>query len=467
MELVVTTQRTIRLAVTLAALSAASLAHAQSGPAPTASNDNSLTWRGITLYGTIDIGLQYESHGAPFSDFYTPASTNIIQKPGREGVFGATGSNESQSKVGLRGIEPIAGDWSGVFAVETWFNPQAGDLSDSLKSLTINNGLASNKQGTNSDGASAGQAFQIGYVGISSKTFGTLTLGRQQNLVSDGVNALDPNRGAPAFSLLGASGTYAGAGTTEDKRLDSAAKYIFNYAGVVHIAALYKFNDANASAGGTAFQANIGGNYAGLTLDGFYSKINDAVSATSLSAAQLTGLSKLGFSSNTSVSATISDNTTLAVMAAYKIDPIPVRLYAGYEHIQFANPTHPLSAGTSGLGGYILAYVTNTAYTNDRKLDVYWTGVRYSVRPKLDITAAFYGYHQNAYGTGTAAGCATSANSACSGSLRAYSIDANYQLTRRFDAYAGIMYSAVADGVASGYTDTTNINPTIGIRFVF
>jgi hypothetical protein len=29
------------------------------------------------------------------------------------------------------------------------------------------------------------------------------------------------------------------------------------------------------------------------------------------------------------------------------------------------------------------------------------------------------------------------------------------------------MYSAVSDGVASGYIDTSNINPTIGIRFVF
>jgi hypothetical protein len=272
---------------------------------------------------------------------------------------------------------------------------------------------------------------------------------------------------APAFSLLGASGAYAGAGSTEDKRLDSTAKYVVSYAGVAHFAAIYKFNDSNGSAGGTAFQANIGGNYAGLSLDGYYSKINDAVSASALSAAQLTGLGKLGFSSNTSVSATISDNTTLAVLAAYKIDPVPVRLYAGYEHIQFANPTHPLAAGTSGLGGYILAYVNNAAYLDDRKLDTYWAGVRYSVLAKLDVTAAFYGYHQNAYGTGTLAGCSTSANSVCSGSFRAYSIDADYQLSKRFDAYAGIMYSEVSDGVASGYTDTTNINPTVGIRFVF
>jgi predicted porin len=454
----------LRSILLVAALGADGLAWAQTA-APAA--DDSLTWRGITLYGTIDIGVQYESHGAPFSDFYTPASTNIIQKNGREEVFGATGSNESQSKVGLRGREPIAGDWSGVFALETWFNPQAGDLSNSLKSLTIDNGRATNQQITSSDGASAGQAFQIAYVGVRSDTFGTLTFGRQQNLVADGVNALDPNLAAPAFSLLGASGTYAGAGTTEDKRLDSTAKYLVSYADTVHFGALFKFNNSYASAGGTAFQANIGARYAGLAIDTYYSKINDAVSASALSATQVAGLPKLGFSIDNSLSATISDNTTLAIMAAYKLDPLPLKLYAGYEHIQFANPTHALAAGTSGLGGYILAFVNNTTYVNDKELNVYWAGVRYSVLRQLDVTAAFYGFRQNAYGTGTAAGCSSIASSTCSGSFQAYSLDVDYRFTKRFDAYAGFMYSSVSDGVANGYIDTTNINPTIGVRFVF
>jgi predicted porin len=341
-------------------------------------------------------------------------------------------------------------------------------LADSLKSLTINNGRSAGQQTTNSDGASAGQLLQIAYVGISSRTFGTLTFGRQQNLVGDGVNVFDPNLAAPSFSLLGASGTYAGAGSTEDKRLDSTVKYVVSYDNAVHFGALYKFNNSNGSAGGTAFQANLGGQYAGLAIDTYYSKINDAVSAGALSATQLAGLAALGDTSSNSVSATISDNTTLALMASYKIDPIPVKLYAGYEHIQYANPTHDVVAGTNGLGGYTLAYVNNTAYANDEKLNIYWAGVRYSVLPKLDVTAAFYGYRQNAYGTGKQAGCSTTAFSVCSGSFHAYSLDATYRFTKRFDAYAGFMYSAVSDGVASGYLFyTTNLNPTIGLRFTF
>jgi predicted porin len=453
--------------LTVAALGAAGLAHAQSAGTPAPAGDDSLTWHGITLYGTIDVGFQYESHGAPFSDYYTPASTNIVQKDSRESVFGATGSNLSQTKVGLRGLEPLIGDWSGVFALETWFNPQAGVLSDSLKSLALNNGLTPGQQTTNNDGASAGQVFQIAYVGVSSKTFGTLTFGRQQMLVADGINALDPNLAAPAFSLLGASGAYAGAGTTEDKRMDSTAKYRISFADTVHLGALYKFNNASGSAG-TAWQANIGAQYAGLAVDGYYSKIYDAVSASSLSAAQVAELPKLGFSPSNSLAATISDNTTYAVMAAYRVAPVPLKLYAGYEHIQYANPSTDLAAGTTGLGGYTLAFVSNTAYANDKKLDVYWAGVRYSVLSNLDVTAAYYGYRQNAYGTGSQAGCSTDAHSTCSGSFRAYSLDADYRFTKRFDVYAGFMYSSVSDGLANGYLYyTTNINPTIGARYSF
>jgi predicted porin len=450
------------------ALSAVGIAHAQTATAPAPAADDSLTWHGITLYGTVDVGLQYESHGAPFSDYYTPASTNIVQRDSRESIFGATGSNFSQSKVGLRGLEPIAGDWSGMFAVETWFNPQAGELSNSLKSLIANNGLTPGEQTTNNDGASAGQVFQIAYVGVSSKTFGTLTFGRQQMLVADGINALDPNLAAPAFSLLGASGTYAGAGSTEDKRMDSTVKYRISFADTVHVAALYKFNNSNGGAGGTAVQANIGFQYAGLAVDGYYSQINNAVSLTSLSAAQIAELPNLGFSESNSLSATISDNTAYAVMAAYKIAPVPVKLYAGYEHIQYANPATDVAAGATGLGGYTLAFVNNAAYLNEKTLDVYWGGVRYTVVPKLDIVASYYGYRQNAYGTGSESGCSTNAHSVCSGSFEAYSLDADYRFTRRFDVYAGFMYSSVSDGLANGYLYfTTNINPTIGARYMF
>jgi len=44
---------------------AGTLAQAQSAaPAPKPA-DTSFTWNGITLYGIVDIGLQYQTHGVP------------------------------------------------------------------------------------------------------------------------------------------------------------------------------------------------------------------------------------------------------------------------------------------------------------------------------------------------------------------------------------------------------------------
>src|SRR5208283_5923688 len=136
----------------------------------------------------------------------------------------------------------------------------------------------------------------------------------------------------------------------------------------------------------------------------YYSKFNDAITASTLSAAQVAALPALGYSVMNALSATISDNTAFAIAALYKIDPL--KFFAGYEHIQFANPTTPLAAGFTDIGGYTLAFVTNNAYVNDKILQVYWAGVRYTVVPNLDLTAAFYGNRQNAYGSGKAAGCA-------------------------------------------------------------
>jgi predicted porin len=439
------------------------LAQQKTGPGIT--GDDSLTWYGITLYGVVDIGVQYDSHGAQFSDYRPGASANIVQKDSTQSVTGLTSSNMGQNRIGLQGIEPLYGDWSAVFQVETFFNPQSGEIANSLQSLVVNNGRTAATQTTNTDGSSAGQIFQTAYAGFKSKEFGTITFGRQLTLMTEGTIKYDPNYDATAFGLIGASGTYSGAGTTEDKRLDRMLKYTVSFNDAVHLGALYKFNESSGSAS-TAFQADIGGAVGGFSADVVYSKINDAISASALSAAQVTALAPLGYSVTNSLAATVSDNTAWALMASYKFDPW--KFFAGYEHISFADPTNTISAGYTDIGGYNLAFVTTNAFENDKIVQMYWAGARYSATPKLDLTVAYYAYDQNAYGTGKSAGCSTSASSTCSGSFEAYSFDLDYHFNRHFDAYLGAMYSAVRDGVASGYAyNTTNINPTVGVRYKF
>ena len=135
-------------------------------------------------------------------------------------------SNLSQSRIGLQGAEPLGvGDLKGVFRLETFFNPQSGQISDAEKSMVLNNGKAAGAQTTNLDSSVAGQAFQTVYGGISSKMYGAVTFGRQTGLVADGISKYDPNYASQAFSLIGMSGTYAGAGDTEDRRFDNSIKY--------------------------------------------------------------------------------------------------------------------------------------------------------------------------------------------------------------------------------------------------
>jgi|HubBroStandDraft_5_1064220.scaffolds.fasta_scaffold65515_1 predicted porin len=435
-------------------------------PATQAAEDQGLTWHGITLYGIIDVGLQYETHGAPFSDYHPAGSANIVQKNSRQSVFGATPSNLSQSRVGIQALEPLAmGDWAFVGRIETFFNPQSGNISDAQKSMALNNGKGAAEQSTNLNSSVAGQAFQTSYAGIASKTYGTLTFGRQLTLLGDGINKYDPNYGSQAFSLIGMSGTYAGGGDTEDKRLDSSLKYNGVYGDLVHLGLLYKFNGSNGAAN-TDFQAQLGAEFAGLSVDGYYAKAKSAISLAPLSAAQVADL-PAGYSLTNTLAGTISDNTSYSLMALYKLNDV-FKFFVGYENIEYRNPSQPLEVGFVDIGGYVLGTANNTAYTKPKIVNLYWGGVRYTPIKHLDLTAAYYGYHQNSYAaTGANVGCTTNQAGTCSGNFDSFSFDADYSITRRFDVYAGAMYSGVKNGVSNGYIKTTNINPTIGVRFKF
>jgi predicted porin len=74
---------------------------------------------------------------------------------------------------------------------------------------------------------------------------------------------------------------------------------------------------------------------------------------------------------------------------------------------------------------------------------------------------------QFAYATGADAGCSSTVSGACSGNFNAASVSLDYHFTKRFDTYAGAMWSNVSHGLASGYLNTTMIDPTIGVRFSF
>lgn len=444
------------LAGAVMAFAGASLAHA--------ADDQSLTWNGITLYGTVDLAVTYQSHGAPYSQDFYPGLQYMIGKSSDKSVSAVTNNGLSQSKLGVRGNEPLNDEFAFVFNAEMGFNPASGKLADAPKSLINNNGVALANQKTAGDGSRAGQFFNgQAWGGFSSKDYGTLTIGRHVTLLGDAIGKYDPMNGSYAFSIIGYSGLTAGMGDTEDVRLDDSVKY-FLKSGAFHGGAMYQFGKSDASPG-EAWQGDLGFDYEGFSIDGLYGKKKDAIALGSLSAAQIAS----GLPSN-SLAATISDNESWTIAASWTGGPFKVS--GGFEHIDFSNPSLPVAAGFAGLGGYWISVTNNTAFPKDKEFEVSWIGLKYNFDKDFDVTGAWYHYDQNTYGTSACVSAATgnpatTIPGTCSGTENVYSVRFDYRFNKRFDVYAGAAWSKVEDGLANGFLHTSTVDPTIGFRFNF
>ena len=439
-------------------------------PAAKKSDSGALTWNGITLYGTVDIGVEYVSHGAPLSQLWSPGLPSFIQSFSNHSITSVNGNGLSQSKIGISGVEPIPGldGWSGVFRAETAFNPWSGRLVDGPGSLALNNGKAVSVRSSAGDSSRAGQAFN-GPVnaGISSKTFGTLTFGRQNGLNLDLLNKYDPQLQSQAFSPIALSGTSGGFGDTQSNRIDNAIKYNLQV-GPGRFAYLHGFG-SDGYVPQNSNEVNLGFDYGGFSIDALYALIHGEVAASSLSAAQVTTIQGLGFNPSNTLAATISDNTGYTVQASYNFKEFfPIKLYGGWERIKYNNPSHPDPVGTIDLGGYTLGVVNNTAYgsatTLQRILQFAWTGARWSATPKFDLTLAGYLLNQKSNNTN---GCTNASSGTCAGELIDVSLVADYHFTKRFDSYLGVNWSDAKNGLASGFLFNSEYSPALGVRYNF
>lgn len=455
-----------------------------------AAPDDSLTWFGVTLYGTVDVGYMYQNRGQPISDYFPVGLETMVQKNANKNISSLSENGMSQSKIGLRGIQEFYPGFSGIFKLETHFNPLSGNLADGVKSVVQNNGVYAPHQNSNGDSNRAGQPFGgAAYAGVQSPTYGTLTVGRQSSLLVDNVAKYDPLAGAYAFSFLGYSGTFGGNGDTQDLRLDNSVKY-FNQIQKFRIAGM--FANGQTSGGGNAIEGDIGADpLPGWSIDAAYANQKDAILATPASPAQFrpcsatitTSCLPTTISFDTAVNATVSDNWTWGVLSSYIWQQF--KFSAGYEDIHYRNPEVHLNPGAPDIGGYTLGWVNNNAYPQNNKILQYmFAGLKYSPLPKLDLYGAWYYIVQNQYRHGAGINCPGGnlaatfhENGGCSGRQAGYSLVADYKFNRHFDVYAGAMYSHLADGLAagtaasSGYpaynSNTMSIDPTIGGRFNF
>jgi len=470
-----------------------------------ATTDCTLTWHGITLYGAYDVGAGWVSHGLP-ENATNYEGESLVNRNANHSRFLIAPNNLSQTGFGIRGKEEFLPGWSVVFNASTGVNPQSGQLANASSTDFVNNGLPRASYSEAIDGARAGQPFNDEYYGgISSTSFGTLTFGRQRALGTDAMLLYDPANGAYAFSYIGYNGTMAGGGDTEDSRWDTALKYRIGY-GPVHAAAMYKFVDGNggcysASATWTAatctpekphnnaFGFDLGGDIGKFSADIVYQHYNQAISVlnpllgpqsptqpyesttNSINTNPINGVNVIP-TTNT-VYGIVTDNS--AIMGAAKYTWNPFKFYGGYEYIVQLNPSHPLGVGATDQGGYIMSGVEDNNLDAPKIVQIWWTGVKYALDSKTDLTFAWYEQRQNDFRVPSTCSVTAGFRSSCAGTLNEVSLYADHHFTKRFDGFLGIAYSYVSGGLAIAiphgpgvpYNYDSNIAPVVGGRFTF
>jgi predicted porin len=254
----------------------------------------------------------------------------------------------------------------------------------------------------------------------------------------------------------------------------------------VRASALWQFGgygENNASTG--AYQFGLGADLPTrgkdvLSVDAIYSHVKNSVSlALAPGANSAIGAPIPPFLPQT-LTATISDNTAAMFVAKYTTGAL--KLYAGYEYIRYGAPSNPQTAFTDIAGNFLCqgcdafnnTNINNTAFgvngLGNKVLQVMWTGMKYAVTDELDVIAAYYHYIQNSY-FGTAAlgpaPCFGSQHSQCAGTFDAISAAVDWRFAPKWDFYFGVMFTQVNDGLAFGFLQRNNVDPTVGLRFRF
>jgi predicted porin len=467
-------------------------------------SDCPLTWHGITLYGSYDVGVGWVSHGLPENGTNYEGEA-LVNRNGNHPQWLIAPNNLQQTGLGIRGKEEILHDWFVVFNASTGINPQSGQLANAPATMATQAGLPRGSYSATIDGAREGQTFNDEwYGGISSTHFGTLTFGRQRSLGTDAMLVYDPAGGAYAFSYIGYNGTMAGAGDTQDARWDNAMKYRLTY-GPVHFGAAFKFADGSGGCysdsttwtaatctpelpHNTAYGFNLGGTFGKFSADVVWQHYNDAISilnpllgpqsrsaptqstTNSVNTNPITG-PNLVATTNT-VAGIVTDNTGLMVAAKYALDQF--KFFGGYEYIWQTNPSNPLGVGASVPGGYLMSSVEDENLDSPKIVNLWWTGAKYTYA-KTDFTVAYYNQLQNDFRRPSACSPTAGFRSSCSGTLNELSFYADHHLTKRVDMYAGIEWSEVSGGLAIAiphgpgvpYFHKDNTAPVLGARFAF
>ena len=490
----------------LAAAAQAADAPAEKAPPPAPANCFASAWTWLdstprdcplsigpfTLYGLIDVGFGYETAAAPFNKYWVLGIEEIIGRQSNKAMWQLAPSGLSPSNVGIKLKQPLVGDISLIGDVDFWFDPYSLQFANGPASLHENNTTPQYWQTASGDSSLDGGIDNArAYLGLASPTYGTLTAGRQYTFADTYANAYDPFVGAFAFSLAGNATLVLGTGITEMARYNTSAEYVYDFDHFVHAGAMVQvggWDELNGSQ--SAYQFDIGGNYAGFSVDAVYAHDKDAIALSAYG-----GPLPAGIGPN-DLKATLADVNAFALFSKYTWGQLT--LYGAYLSERFTNPSD--TSFPDGIpevaGGYAVApnsvysgSINTTAYTIPKIGQVAWGGAKYAVRSDLDLLAAYYEAWQNNYSgstcvantvnvsgapAGTHQGMNAPANNKvgkavgnCAGDEPVVAFVVDYRPFKRIDTYAGITYSEVDGGMATGYIKSSNTAFTAGVRLRF
>jgi predicted porin len=315
----------------------------------------------VTVYGIVDMALVRESGGA--------ATTTKL-----------TSGVESGSRLGFKGSEDLGDGLSAIFLLENGFQADTGAMGQG--------GLLFGRQA---------------YVGLQSKTAGTLTLGRQYTPQYLAVAAVDPFGSGTAGdtkNLMASTGNSA-------SRMDNAVKYTSPVVGGVTAELIYGAGEvAGDSTAGRQFGGALGYTSGPLTVRlAHHNRNNDTATVKNTSSARNTvltalydfGLLKAHFAYGVDKGLNSALPRNLANPFGYAVAPVPTT----DSNVVLLGVTVPQGAGT-----WLASYIRKddkTSFNQDASQIA--GGYRYYLSKRTDLYAV-YAYIRNKNGAGYTVGSA-------------------------------------------------------------
>ncbi|TDG10516.1 porin [Paraburkholderia guartelaensis] len=300
----------------LAAAAACTSAHAQSS---------------VTLYGTVDAGLDYVS--------------NQKSSTGHGTTWGMQSGNVSTSRWGLRGTEDLGGGLKAIFDLENGFSV------------------------VNGKGSNGGYMFgRQAWLGLSSDQYGTLTLGRQYDALVDMIAPMSAT--GSGFGGNIAMHPFDNDNLNNDVRMNNAVKFrSATYAGF-QVEGAYAFsNQGGGFSNNNAYTMGASWNGGPINLAVAYFQGNEPGSTTN-------GALSAGSGTDNDPMFVAARTRTLGAGGSYTIGPAKVGLV--FTRTMVAEPTQIAQGGS--LNAFDADYLTfNNFEVNGR----------YALTPQLSLGGAY------------------------------------------------------------------------------